>query len=206
LTAPDRLKALMVDVDGVIVTPRLGGWAADLERDLGVAPQALAERFFARHWDDVALGRAGLHERLAPVLAEIAPGVSSERLAAYWFSKDSVLDYQLLDDLALMRARGLSLHLATVQEHCRAAHLWTRLGLREQFDAMHYAADLGCAKPDPAFFAAIGARTGYAPDEMLLIDDRADNVEAARAAGWAAVIWTGEIRLPDLLAHKPGAA
>ena len=193
------LKALMVDVDGVIVVPRLGGWAADLEADLGVSPEALAERFFTRHWEDVVLGRAGLHERLDPVLAEIAPHLTSERLAAYWFSKDSVLDYQLLDDLALMRARGLALHLATVQEHCRAEHLWTRLGLRDQFDAMHYAADLGCAKPDPAFFAAIGARTGFAPGEMLLIDDKLANVEAARAAGWGGLRWTGETRLPDLL-------
>ena len=192
----------MVDVDGVIVVPRLGGWAADLERDLGVSPEALAEHFFARHWDDVVLGRAGLHERLAPVLAEIAPHLSSERLAAYWFSKDSVLDYPLLDDLALMRARGLSLHLATVQEHCRADHLWTRLGLREQFDAMHYAAELGCAKPDQAFFTAIAARTGYAPVEMLLIDDRAANVEAARAAGWDGVLWTGDERLPDLMRSR----
>jgi putative hydrolase of the HAD superfamily len=196
-----RLKALMVDVDGVIVLPRLGGWAADLQADLGVSPDELSERFFARHWDDVVLGRAGLHERLAPVLAEIAPHLTSERLAAYWFSKDSVLDYQLLDDLALMRARGLALHLATVQEHCRAAHLWTRLGMKDQFDAMHYAADLGCAKPDPTFFAAIGARTGFAPDQMLLIDDKLGNVEAAQAAGWGGLHWTGEARLPDLMAQ-----
>ena len=196
------LKALMVDVDGVIVVPRLGGWAADLQADLGVSPEALAQYFFARHWEDVVLGRAGLHERLGPVLAEIAPHLSSERLAAYWFSKDSVLDYQLLDDLALMRARGLSLHLATVQEHCRADHLWTRLGLKGQFDAMHYAADLGCAKPDPAFFAAIGARTGFAPGQMLLIDDKLANVEAARAAGWGGLHWTGEARLPDLLRRR----
>jgi putative hydrolase of the HAD superfamily len=193
------LKALMVDVDGVIVIPRLGGWAADLRADLGVSPAALAQHFFARHWEDVVLGRAGLHERLAPVLAEIAPHLSSERLAAYWFAKDSVLDYQLLDDLALLRARGLALHLATVQEHCRAEHLWTRLGLKDQFDAMHYAADLGCAKPAPAFFAAIGVRTGFEPGEMLLIDDQLANVEAARAAGWRAAQWTGEYRLADLL-------
>jgi len=109
------LKALMVDVDGVVITPRLGGWAADLEADLGVSKDALAERFFAVHWDDVVLGRAGLHERPAPVVAEIAPEVTSQQLAAYWFAKDSVRDFQLLDDLALLRARGVQVHLATVR-------------------------------------------------------------------------------------------
>ena len=199
------LKALMVDVDGVLITPRLGGWAADLETDLGVSKTDLAEQFFAVHWEEVVLGSAGLHERLGPVLARIAPNVSSYQLAAYWFGKDSVLDYQLLDDLALMRARGLQVHLATVQEHERAAYLWDRLDFRGQFDAMHYAADLGAKKSDPAFYAAVEARTGFSGAELLLIDDTPANVEAARAAGWGGAHWTGRDRLAALLTDFPGA-
>ena len=189
----------MLDVDGVLITPRPGGWAVDLEADLGLAPAALAEHFFAVHWDDVVMGRAGLHERLSPVLASIAPHLTSERLVTYWFEKDALLDRQLLDDLAEVRARGIALHLATVQEHLRADYLWTTLGFRERFDAMHYAADLGCGKPDPIFFARVAERSGLAPAEMLLIDDRTENVEAARAAGWGGLHWTGERRLADLL-------
>lgn len=205
MTTPDGLKALMVDVDGVLITPRLGGWAADLERDLGVSKGDLAEQFFAVHWQEVVLGNAGLHERLAPVLARIAPGVSSYQLAAYWFARDAVLDEQLLDDLALVRARGVDVHLATVQEHERAAYLWDRLEFRGRFDAMHYAADLGCKKSDPQFYAAVEARTGFAPAELLLIDDTAANVAAARAAGWGGLLWTGEARLGELLPELAGA-
>jgi putative hydrolase of the HAD superfamily len=199
------LKALMVDVDGVLITPRLGGWAADLEADLGLSRADLAEHFFAVHWDDICLGKAGLHERLGPVLARIAPHLTSQQLAAYWFAKDSVLDYQLLDDLALVRARGVELHLATVQEHERAAYLWDRLGFAGQFDAMHYAADLGAKKSQPEFYAAVEARTGFSGAEVLLIDDTLSNVEAARAAGWGGAHWTGAERLADLLADFAGA-
>lgn len=64
----------MVDVDGVLVThPNAAGWRVNLERDLGVPPAILQEAFFARHWADVVHGRAALRERLAPVLAELAP-------------------------------------------------------------------------------------------------------------------------------------
>jgi putative hydrolase of the HAD superfamily len=195
------LKALMVDVDGVIVMPRPGGWAVDMEADLGLSRAAISEHFFAPHWDDVVMGRVGLHERLAPVLARVAPHLSSERLAAYWFEKDAILDQALLDDLAKLRATGVALHLATLQEHLRADHLWTVLGLRDRFDAMHYAADLGCGKPDPAFFARIEERTGFAPHELLLLDDRPMNVEAARAAGWGGALWDGTERLATVLAR-----
>ena len=196
------LKALMLDVDGVLITPRPGGWAVDMEADLGLSRAALAEHFFAVHWSEVVMGLAGLHERLSPVLARIAPHLTSERLAAYWFERDALLDHQLLDDLAAVRARGIALHLATVQEHLRADYLWTTLDFRERFDAMHYAADLGCGKPDPAFFAQVVERTGLAPAEMLLIDDKVENVAAARTAGWGAALWDGTELLAAILARE----
>lgn len=189
----------MVDVDGVLIVPRPGGWASEMERDLGLSRADLDAYFFQPHWSDVVLGRARLHERLGPVLARLAPHLTSHQLAAYWFEKDARLDEVLLADLAGLRASGLQVHLATVQEHERAAWLWTELGFRERFDAMHYAADLGCRKSDPAFYAAVEARTGFAPAELLLLDDTLANVEAARAAGWRAAHWTGQIRLARLL-------
>ena len=189
----------MVDVDGVLIAPPPGGWAAEMEADLGLSPAVLQDHFFAPHWTDIVLGRAGLHERLAPMLAQHAPHLTSRQLAAYWFEKDAALDAALLDDLAALRASGVEVHLATVQEHERAAWLWDRLRLRDRFDAIHYAADLGARKSDPAFYAAVEARTGFAPEELLLIDDTPANVEAARAAGWGAAHWTAGARLTDLL-------
>ena len=142
------MKALMVDVDGVIVHPaHSGGWAACLETDLGISIGLLQTAFFQPHWQDVSLGRAGLEERLAPVLAKIAPHLRVEVLMDYWFRYDACLNEPLLADLAVWRSRGVALHLATVQEHQRARYLWEDLGLRDRFDAIHYSAALGCAKP-----------------------------------------------------------
>jgi len=194
-----HLRALMVDVDGVVVLPRPGGWAANLERDLGLSVATLQARFFKPHWQDVSLGRAALHDRLGPVLAEIAPHLTSQHLASYWFAHDAQLNAPLLAELRELRARGVQVHLATVQEHERAAYLWDTLGLRDRFDALHYAADLGAAKPDPAFYCAIEARTGFAPAGLALLDDAPRNVEAAIECGWRGLHYTGEQTLEELL-------
>ena len=194
------MKALMVDVDGVVVVhPEPGGWATHLERDLGLSKAVLQAAFFAPHFDDVIHGRAALRERLAPVLEEIAPHLTCDELCAYWFREDAHLDHGLLDQLAQQRAAGIAVHLATVQEHERAAYLWNQMGLKDRFDAIHYAAELGHAKPAPEFYAAIEARTGYAPADIFFIDDKAANVEAARARGWRAAVWSGQDRLADLI-------
>lgn len=190
----------MVDVDGVLIThPDARGWSANLERDLAISVPALQQIFFDRHWDDVVHGRAALRERLAPALAEISPSLTCDALIDYWFSNDAHIDHRLLADLQLWRSKGIEVYLATVQEHERAAYLWDRLGLCHKFDGMHYAAALGCAKPDSAFYQSVQAAVGIPPAAIFFIDDKAINVAAARACGWTAALWTGQQSLQELI-------
>ena len=190
----------MVDVDGVLlVHPQTGGWSTHLERDLGICAATLQSAFFERHWNDVIHGRATLRERLAPVLADIAPQVSCAALIDYWFGNDAQVNHRLMTELALLRAGGMQIHLATVQEHERARYIWDDLGFRDAFDGLHYAADLGCAKSSLDFYRAIEARTGFRPPALFFIDDKIANVEAAIACGWAASLWTGTETLESLL-------
>jgi putative hydrolase of the HAD superfamily len=190
----------MVDVDGVVVRhPQGRRWDATLQADLGLSPDDLQQGFFARCFTEVILGRADLYEQLAPVLEQIAPHLTSAQLVDYWFAQDAWLDHALLADLTAFGKSGVELHLATVQEHHRARYLMETLGLSKTFGAIHYAADYGLSKPDPAFFRAVCARTGFAPHELLLIDDKASNVAAARACGWGGALWDGTQPLAAVL-------
>lgn len=189
----------MLDVDGVVVRDPEGRlWTADLQADLGLDPALLASEFFDVYFGEVLLGQADLLERLDRVLPSLGT-VSSGELLDYWFAQDSTLDEQLLADLATARSKGFDLHLATLQEHRRARFLWEQLGLREHFDAMHCSAALGAGKSETKFYRLIETRTGLAPGAHCLIDDRLENVEAARSAGSQAHCWTSSSRLRDVL-------
>jgi putative hydrolase of the HAD superfamily len=194
-------KALMVDVDGVVVRPGFPQhrWDRDLQADLGIDPAALQAAFFATRLKPVSLGQARIEDELAAALGEIAPHVGVETLLTYWFDHDAQLDAVLLADLEILRASGVELHLATVQEHRRAAHLWETLDLKRRFDGLHHSAAVGLAKPDPDYFRALETRTGFAAADIAFIDDSPRNVEAAIAVGWRAAVWTGEQRLADVL-------
>jgi putative hydrolase of the HAD superfamily len=195
-----RRKAIMVDVDGVLIRhPNAGGWSANLENDLGIPPVLLHDGFFRRHWDDVVHGRAALRDRLALALAEFAPSVSPAALIDYWFKNDAHIDERLLAELQYLRMAGFELHLATVQEHERAAYLWDRLALRNSFDGMHYAASLCYSKPDHAFYRAVEAAAQIEPEAIFLIDDKIENVMASRECNWTAALWTGDSTVRNLM-------
>ena len=113
------IKALMVDVDGVLVDGRPEDgrqWHTSIEEDLGFASAALHEKFFAPCWESVVLGRAELMDHLATALQEIAPHVSPAEFVSYWFERDSRLVAPILTELSLLRSVGIRGHLATNQD------------------------------------------------------------------------------------------
>jgi putative hydrolase of the HAD superfamily len=197
------IKALMVDVDGVVVRGKLGGgepWHGSLWADLGVRYDDLQSQFFAVHWQDVTTGRADLRECLAPVLAAIAPDVAVEDLIAYWHANDAAVDRGVLDAVDRARQRGVRAMLVTNQDHDRSRYLWRDVGLDSHFDDMIYSAALGFRKPEPRFYRAAAQRTGLSPAAHLLLDDSEENVLAAQVERWKAMKWDAQSDLDEVLA------
>jgi putative hydrolase of the HAD superfamily len=192
----------MVDVDGVLVCGRPSDgqpWAASIEADLGLTREQLQKEFFKPHWSKIVIGQGGLREHLEPVLARIAPRVSYEKFVSYWFENDARLNIALLEEIQRWRASGTKIYLATNQEHLRAAHLMAAVGLQHHCDGIFYSAALGCRKPDLAFFDKAAELSGFAPEQLVLIDDTAENLVAARKAGWNAVMWEQQSSLSSAL-------
>ncbi|MCE7999806.1 MAG: HAD-IA family hydrolase [Rhodobiaceae bacterium] len=189
------IRALVFDVDGVLVTghkDKGGWWHVDMEKDLGLNPDLFQRHFFTKQWGDIVGGRVGIEEPLAMTLSEIAPQIGVEDLLDYWFQKDAGLNRDLVTALEDLRRRSnVGVSLATNQEHRRADYLWRELELEHHFDAIHYSADIGHAKPADEFFAAVENRTGFDGPHLLFFDDQERNVLAARGRGWQAHLWTG---------------
>lgn len=62
------------------------------------------------------------------------------------------------------------------------------------FTAVVFSCDIGAAKPEPAAFEAVEAALG-SPRELLMVDDRTENITAARKRGWAGLQFTDQTSL-----------
>ncbi len=71
-----------------------------------------------------------------------------------------------------------------------------------EFDRRYISGEMGLIKPDPAIFAAVEEDLGIPPETLLFTDDRADNIDAARARGWQTHLFDGPLGWANRLAAE----
>jgi len=181
------IRAILFDADGVIQRSSSEAFGVQLER-LGVAAEhvdaCLREIFEVER--AALIGRADFAEVLVPVLEKWGAAGGAARLAAEWGCAIEV-DATLLALVAQLRQQGWLCALATNQQHYRATYMTRAFAYDSAFDQCFFSYRLGAAKPDAAYFQAIVAALGCAPQQVLFIDDAEKNVAGARRAGLHAV-------------------
>ncbi len=126
-------------------------------------------------------------------------GVTEDRLLDELVRQDvlswSHLNPETLDVLSQVKQRGASLSLLSNAPHELATAISDQPAF-EIFDQLFFSAQLGVAKPDLAAFCAVLEQLSRPAEEVLFIDDRPENVEAAAAAGLRALRFTsaGQLR------------
>ena len=64
----------------------------------------------------------------------------------------------------------------------------------ERFHGVMFSADEGMVKPDPRLYQQLMARYNLRPGECFFIEDRADNLQAAKALGWRIHPFLGDVQ------------
>jgi len=190
-------RALFFDVDGVVVhgyhtrPEKRRRWDEHILRDLEIEPDAFTQVFIEGPFvNEVLTGHRSLVAALNETLPQLGFRGSPMKLLDYWLLRDSQLNYQLLDLIRELRLIGGGpIYLATNQEHLRAFHLWSSLGLKAYFDDIFYSARLGVLKPQTGFFNRILEVIGAQSESPLFFDDSEAVVSGVAAFGWEGVLY-----------------
>lgn len=92
--------------------------------------------------------------------------------------------------LAQLREAGRTLYFLSNMPEPYAAHLERENPFIGWFDGGVVSARVRHIKPERGIFEVAAARFGAAPEELVFLDDHAPNVEAARALGWSAILFS----------------
>jgi len=199
------VTAVLFDADGVLqlAPDHLHlGLAEAMGRPAHESQACMAAVYEAEH--PALTGAARFEDGLVEVLARLGATCDPQTVIRHWSTIG--VDPQAMALVARLRSAGIWCALASNQERNRARHMSLTLGHGAAFDREFYSCDVGHAKPSPDYFRAVIALAGIDPARTLFIDDRADNVEAARGCGLRAeqfVLWQapgGASALGELLA------
>lgn len=87
-----------------------------------------------------------------------------------------------------LREAGIPRHILSNTNPLAVDHIQATFPFFSEFDGHIYSYKVGAMKPDEAVYRETERVTGCAGDDLLFIDDREENVEAARALGWRGVV------------------
>lgn len=196
---PPDVDGLVIDLDGVIRHWDPAHHDATEER-LGLPPGTVLRAAMAgERLERATDGRLSFEEWCDEIGAEIAAahGVDAQEVADAFATSTWQIDLGVLDLVEAVREVVPVALLSNASTHLvRDLEL---SGISGSFDAVVGSADLGAAKPSRDAFGAAADRLGVPLERCLFVDDTESHVEAARALGMRAAVFTGADELRDLL-------
>ncbi len=190
------IKAVVFDLGGVLektdddAWPEV--WIRSWEERLGLAAGTFAEEM-ARHepLGNMVTGEVS-EQRMREMYADalgLDEAHTEELMAEMWEAYCGELDEPLHAFFRSLRDRYKLGILSNSADGARREE-GRRFGFPELVDDLVYSHEMGLAKPDRAIYALTTERLGVRPDEVVFLDDKDENVVAAREFGWHAVVHT----------------
>ena len=195
------LKAIILDYGGVLCFPP----PESQVRELADLCRLTLEQFQDGYWS-----QRGAYDRGDVGTLEYWQGIGRRGGQAFTaneiagFSRGDVLFWVHLDQGMLawagrLRSAGLRTGLLSNLPEPLGVHLRHEMLLPDLFDHHSFSYELRAAKPEAAIYQHALEGLGVEPAEALFIDDRAENVEGARACGIRSIQFESPRRLQEQL-------
>jgi putative hydrolase of the HAD superfamily len=183
---------ILFDVGGVLLS---NGWdhgervAAAEKFHLDAAELEARNAKVFEAWDR---GEISMDDYLNATVFYEPRSFSREEFAAFLLSQSRLLPDGALDILKELAGGGKYL-LGALNNEAREPneYRFNKFGLRNYFDVALSSCYLGLRKPEEAIFHLAIDVMGGKPERILFIDDRQENVDAAKAKGMVAIRFTG---------------
>ena len=203
---PEVLGAVILDMDGVVRHYHPGP-AAAVERAFHLPIGTISSVAFAvPEYQLGVLGVCTFADWLDAIAREVSNLIGSNAIEAVtrWAKYRGEIDQDMMAAVRRLRSR-VPVHVLSNAHDCFMDDM-RDLGVLGAFDGFTYSAEMGLAKPDPAAYLEALGRIGLPANRCVFVDDRMENVDAARSVGIPAFAFTTSSAFEDALLPLIGLA
>ena len=195
--APGR-RAVVFDLFGVLTRGQSQRGVDAMARSLGVGPSSFHAAYWADRpdYDRGVLSGPEYWDRVARSLTREVDRRLIERLIAIdvdsWDRPEpSMVEFAGAVSRSHLAAAIVSNSPPEITDRFRS-YPWMA-----GFDRLIFSSEVGLVKPEPAIFERVMAELGVDPGDSVFVDDRAENIEAARALGMRTFLFTTGESMPS---------
>jgi putative hydrolase of the HAD superfamily len=193
LTSSPHIRAVLFDYGMVLSGPPDPAAWQRMREILNNAPEDAFHRAYWLRRDDYdrgILNGPSYWNTVANQLGIILTAAETDALLAADVQLWTAPNQPMIDWATNLQRRGIRTGILSnlgdsMELGIRARYTWLA-----DFHHHTFSHHLGIAKPDPAIYAHAAQGLGVPPAEILFVDDRAENIAAARVAGMHAIQYT----------------
>jgi putative hydrolase of the HAD superfamily len=195
----DKIKNVIFDVGMVLIDFCWDGYC----RELGFSEEIIAEfekmMITSKYWHLLDEGTMTEEDAIIKFKEEI-PQYAKE-IDTFWehpehFVKEYDFAAPLVDEL---HSKGYYVYLLSNYPLRLHELHWNLFKFFPKIDGYIVSAKEKLCKPDPAIYHLLCDRYNLDPSECLFVDDRQENVDAARSIGMDALLFTDEKKLREYI-------
>ncbi|MFP4381316.1 MAG: HAD-IA family hydrolase [Candidatus Sumerlaeia bacterium] len=181
-------KCVVFDLGGIVVPETGDHVLAVMSRYLGIDPSVLMH-WFQRFFQDLTTGRMTLLDAYTIALGEMAidktPNDARNRHLEAYAGMASAWDQDVIRLIEELREKRPVVCITNTEPEI--ADFNRKAGLFDLFDRAFISTELGLAKPEPEIFHRTAELLGMKTRDIIFIDDRSENVAAAKSCGMGAL-------------------
>lgn len=191
------IRNVVFDIGGVLADYRIMDFLQDKGLDAPVIRRVLKASVMNPYWGKFERGEVTEEETLQ-AFAAADPEIEREiRLAFTSLNGMLVMRDYAIPLVQRLKRAGYGVYYLSNYSKKAYDECAESLGFMPYMDGGIVSFKVGMTKPDPRMFRCLQERYALRPEECAMIDDTAENVDAARALGWAGVQFTSFEQLMD---------
>ncbi len=188
------IKAIVFDVDGVLFFNKDSGgkylWSKNLKKDLGIKTKH-CKIIYSKFWENVTKGKINTKKYLSNIFKLDSFNdikITPDDYISYWLKKDYFINNNIIN---FIQTLNIDCYIGTNQDFYRGNNIKKLIG--KNFKKIFISSEIGHIKPEPNFFHHIQSSLNLNGNEILLIDDKKQNIESARSLNWNTFLFTDNL-------------
>ena len=191
------LRTIVFDIGGVLVHNPAQGLLEESAAAWDISVQSFKPPYLT-HFSEYERGIISVEKFYELILIDLGheSKYNYEKATHVWFNachKIFIKKWDTLKLVAKLKSHNYNLALLSNTEP-QTTHLFKSWGFEQLFKTQIYSCFEACAKPSPEIYHLLEKRTNSRANEILFIDDKLENIQAARLRNWHCIHYQNEVQ------------